>query len=107
MNKFITVKEASTKWNISERSVRDYCVKGRISGATFNGGCWLMPDDAKKPTRLNEKNNKNYLLERLREEKKHQISGGIYHKLQIDLTYTNLTNNNPNIRKKKTAVLGL
>lgn len=87
MNKFITVKEASTKWNISERSVRDYCVKGRISGATFNGGCWLIPDDAKKPTRLNEKNNKNYLLERLREEKKHQISGGIYHKLQIDLTY--------------------
>ena len=87
MNKFITVKEASIKWNVSERSVRDYCVKGRINGAVINSGCWLIPEDAKKPTRLNEKNNKNYLLERLREEKKHQISGGIYHKLQIDLTY--------------------
>ena len=29
----------------------------------------------------------NHLLERLREEKKHQISGGTYHKIQIDLTY--------------------
>ena len=87
MNKFITVKEASIKWNISERSVRNYCVQGRVPGAVFNGGCWLIPENAKKPTRLNEKENKNYLLERLREEKKHQIKGGIYHKLQIDLTY--------------------
>ena len=87
MNKFITVKEASIKWNISERSVRNYCVQERVPGAVFNGGCWLIPENAKKPTRLNEKENKNYLLERLREEKKHQIKGGIYHKLQIDLTY--------------------
>ena len=87
MNKFITIKEASIKWNISERSVRNYCAHGRVPNAVFEGGCWLIPEDAKKPTRLNEKNNKNHLLERLREEKKHQISGGIYHKLQIDLTY--------------------
>lgn len=87
MNKFITVKEASIKWNVSERSVRNYCVQGRVPGAVFENGCWMVPDIVKKPTRLNEKENKNYLLERLREEKKHQIKGGIYHKLQIDLTY--------------------
>lgn len=87
MNKFITVKKASIKWNISERSVRNYCVQGRVPGAVFVNGCWSIPEGAKKPTRLNEKENKNYLLERLREEKKHQIKGGIYHKLQIDLTY--------------------
>lgn len=87
MNKFISIKEASIKWNISERSVRNYCAHGRVSGAVFNNGHWLIPEEAKKPLRLNEKNNKNHLLERLREEKKHQISGGIYHKLQIDLTY--------------------
>ena len=87
MNKFITVKEASIKWNVSERSVRNYCVHGRVPGAVFESGCWHIPGDAKKPTRLNEKENKNYLLERLREEKKHQIKGGIYHKFQIDLTY--------------------
>ena len=87
MNKFITVKEAAIKWNKSERSVRNYCENERIAGAIFNHGCWLIPIDAKKPSRLNEKVNKNYLLERLREEKKYQISGGIYHRLQIDLTY--------------------
>lgn len=87
MNKFITVKEAANKWNVSERSVRNYCVLGRVPDAVFENGCWLIPETAKKPIRLNEKENKNHLLERLREEKKHQISGGIYHKLQIDLTY--------------------
>lgn len=87
MNKFISVKEASIKWNISERSVRNYCEQGRVVGAVFENGCWSIPDDVKKPTRLNEKQNKNYLLEKLREEKKHLLKGGIYHKLQIDLTY--------------------
>ena len=87
MNKFITIKEASIKWNISERSVRNYCANGRVPDAVFNSGHWLIPEEAKKPVRLNEKTNKNHLLERLREEKKHQISGGIYHKFQIDLTY--------------------
>lgn len=87
MNRFITVKDASIKWNISERSVRNYCASKRVEGAIFKNGCWLIPEDAKKPTRINEKEGKNYLLERLREEKKYQIKGGIYHKLQIDLTY--------------------
>lgn len=87
MDKYINVKEASVKWNLSERSVRNYCSLGRVEGALFKDGSWLIPIDAKKPVRTNEKENKNYLLERLREEKKHGIKGGIYHKLQIDLTY--------------------
>ena len=87
MNKFMTIKEASILWNLSERSTRNYCANGRVEGALFKDGSWLIPSDAKKPVRTNEKENKNYLLERLREEKKHSIKGGIYHKLQIDLTY--------------------
>lgn len=87
MKKFISVKEASIKWNLSERSVRNYCSLGRVEGANFFGGVWLIPEDAKKPIRSNEKENKNYLLERLRLEKSSQIKGGIYHKLMIDLTY--------------------
>ena len=31
--RYIGVKEAATKWNISERSVRNYCTNGRIPGA--------------------------------------------------------------------------
>lgn len=87
MMKYITIKEASILWNISERSVRNYCATGRVEGAIMEGGTWKIPENATKPFRMNEKDNKNYLLERLREEKKHRIKGGIYHKLQIDLTY--------------------
>ena len=83
----MTIKEASILWNVSERSVRNYCALGRVEGATIENGVWKIPADAKKPVRINEKNNKNYLLERLREEKKYGIKGGVYHKLQIDLTY--------------------
>jgi len=83
----MTIKEASISWNLSERSVRNYCVLGRVEGATLEGGAWKIPAETKKPVRINEKENKNHLLERLREEKKHGIKGGIYHKLQIDLTY--------------------
>lgn len=87
MNKFIGVKEASIKWNISERSVRNYCALGRVKDAVLVGKTWMIPEDAKKPIRSNGKENKNYLLERLRFEKNNQIKGGIYHKLMIDLTY--------------------
>lgn len=87
MKKYMTIKEASLLWNVSERSVRNYCALGRVEGAMLEGGVWKIPADAKKPVRANEKENKNYLLERLREEKKHRIKGGIYHKLQIDFTY--------------------
>ena len=87
MIKYMTIKEASILWNLSERSVRNYCALGRVEGAVIEGGVWKIPLNAKKPVRANKKENKNYLLERLREEKKHGIKGGIYHKLQIDLTY--------------------
>ena len=83
----MTIKEASIIWNVSERSVRNYCANRRVEDAVLEGGVWKIPLNAKKPVRANEKENKNYLLERLREEKKHGIKGGIYHKLQIDLTY--------------------
>ena len=83
----MTIKEASIAWNVSERSVRNYCALGKVKGAILEGGVWKIPVVAKKPARANEKENKNYLLERLREEKEHGIKGGIYHKLQIDLTY--------------------
>ena len=61
MNKIIGVKEASIKWNISERSVRNYCALGRVKDAVLVGKTWMIPEDAKKPIRSNGKENKNYL----------------------------------------------
>ena len=87
MSEFIGVKEASIRWNLSERTVRNYCSLGRVDGAILMGKTWKIPVGTKKPIRTNEKEGKNYLLERLRLEKKNQIKGGIYHKLMIDLTF--------------------
>ena len=85
--KYITVKEYSEKWNISERTARNYCSSKKIIGAYQDGGCWLIPEDAVLPRRINENKNNNYLLKALRFEKKNGIKGRIYHRLQIDLTY--------------------
>ena len=49
--KYLTVKEIAKKWNISDRSVRNYCVIGRIPGAYLKGKIWFIPEDTKKPTR--------------------------------------------------------
>mgnify|MGYP004471279911 FL=1 len=81
---YLTVKEIANKWNISDRSVRNYCAIGRIPGAYLKGKVWLIPEDEKKPVR-NKK--EKTLLEILQDEKSRKYSGGIYHKTQIDLTY--------------------
>ena len=46
------MKEIAKKWGISERSVRNYCAEGRISGAVLEGKTWKIPADAEKPVRL-------------------------------------------------------
>lgn len=85
---YLSVKETAVKWEISERSVRDYCQKGRIAGAFLIGKTWSIPEDAVKPSRISSLSNKpRTLYEVLRDEKTHGITGGIYHKIQIELTY--------------------
>ena len=85
---FISVKEASEKWGITERVVRQYCADGRISGAFLTGKTWNIPDDAEKPGRkARTRKLPEDLLSRLRLEKDARIPGGIYHKVQIELTY--------------------
>lgn len=86
--KYLSTSEVSKKWNISERSVRDYCNKGRVVGAILEGKKWLIPNDATKPPREIRHTKKiKTLLEILRNEKESKLSGGIYHKLQIEMTY--------------------
>ena len=88
MKKYLTSNEISKIWKISERSVRDYCSKGRVVGAFLDGKTWMIPEDASKPQRqTRHSNKKRNLLETLRLEKDSQIKGGIYHKLQIEMTY--------------------
>ena len=86
--RYLSVAETAKKWNVSERSVRNYCAKGRVSGAFLTGRTWNIPENAQKPERSNKKKAQpTNLLIILQEEKARKYSGGIYHKTQIDLTY--------------------
>lgn len=85
---YLSAAEAAKKWKISERSVRNYCAKGRVEGAVLKGKTWKIPADAEKPQRSNTKAAKpQTLLEILQREKANKYSGGIYHKTQIEMTY--------------------
>lgn len=86
--KYISVAETAKKWNISERSVRNYCAQGRVPDAFLTGKTWNIPDNAEKPERANKGvKSPSTLLDILQEEKAKKYSGGIYHKTQIELTY--------------------
>ena len=43
------IREASEKWNISERRIRQLIQDGRIEGAEKIGTTWNIPDDTSKP----------------------------------------------------------
>ena len=86
--KYLSVAEAARRWNISERSVRNYCAKGRIPDAFLTGKTWNIPETATKPDRINKHIvQPKDLLSILKAEKAAKLHGGIYHKIQIDLTY--------------------
>lgn len=85
---YLSVAEIAEKWGISERSVRNYCAENRIPDAVLIGKTWHIPETAEKPIRINKRSNvPQSLLDALKAEKAAKISGGIYHKIQIDLTY--------------------
>ncbi len=46
---FMTVKQASEKWGISDRRIRVLCSEGKIPGAYQEGRGWKIPVDARKP----------------------------------------------------------
>ena len=85
---YISVEEASKNWQISERSVRNYCAQGRVEGALLEGKTWKIPSNAQKPDRKPRHSSaEETLLVFLKREKEAGLKGGIYHKIQIDLTY--------------------
>ena len=85
---YLSVTEIAKKWGISERSVRNYCAEGRVEGAILVGKTWTIPENAKKPGRKKKTTSApQTLLDILKAEKAAKLTGGIYHKIQIELTY--------------------
>lgn len=86
--KYLSVVEVAKKWNLSERTVRNYANNNRIEGAKLEGATWKIPENAEKPVRLNKKIDRpKRLVDILKEEKRNSRKGSIYHKIQIELTY--------------------
>ena len=85
--KMISVKEYAALHGLAERTVRNYCATGKIKGAELIGKSWVLPIDAPVPLRSNARLKVSMLLKALIEQKDSKIRGGIYHRVQIDLTY--------------------
>lgn len=85
---YISVEDVAQNWQISERSVRNYCAQGRVEGSLLEGKTWKIPSTAEKPYRKPRHSfTGENLLVFLKREKEAGLKGGIYHKIQIDLTY--------------------
>ena len=86
--KYLSVAEFAAKWGLTDRSVRKYCADGKIAGAFLTGKTWNIPEDSQKPARKPRESSKpKTLLAILRDQKDSRLSGGIYHRVQINLTY--------------------
>ena len=84
---FMTIEAIAAKWGITPRQVRSYCAGNRIAGAILEHGEWRIPADATKPERKRRRTFPTTILGVLDAERSSRISGGLYHRLQIDITY--------------------
>ncbi len=85
---YLSVADTAKRGEMSERTVRNYCAQNKIPGAFLTGKTWNIPENAEKPGRLNARATApKTLLNILKVEQAAKTSGGIYHKLQIELTY--------------------
>lgn len=86
--KYLTVVEVAQKWGLTPRSVQLHCEKGNVPGATLLGKAWQIPVNAGRPLRKPRTGGvPSNVLAALKAEKRGRISGGLYHRLQIDFTY--------------------
>lgn len=57
--KYLSVSQIAEKWNLSVRSVRNYCEQGQIKGVFLTGKTWNIPSDSQKPIRKKRLEKKN------------------------------------------------
>lgn len=62
MNGYLSLREMSEKWGVSERRINQYCTQGRIPGAQKFGKSWAIPEDARKPE--DPRRSRNKVLDR-------------------------------------------
>lgn len=87
--KYLSTKEMSEKWNISERMVRLYCTEGRVPNAIQEKGTWMIPADTKKPKREVPKEPElTKFAKRVVYQRSKNNHFGIYEYIQVNLAYS-------------------
>ena len=103
--KYISTKEYAKAHGLAERTVRNYCVQGKITGAQLIGKSWNIPADAPLPDRKNASLHLSPLLKVLKEQRDCKLKGGIYHRTQIDLTYNSNHIEGSRLSKEQTRLI--
>ena len=113
----LTVKQASEKWNISDRRVRVLCANGQIDGAYRIGRIWYIPDMADKPKdgRIKSKENLVSLIEKKKAELdgKRPLTEGevqrLYDDFMVEYTYNSnaIEGNTLTLRETEMVLRGL
>lgn len=89
---YMTVKEATEKWEMSGQIIRRFCRQERIPGAIIRDGVWVIPANAKRPDRIGQGVSDVVelppLAKKLIRQKKKKNFHGLYDYVQTDLTYS-------------------
>ena len=89
---YMTVKEATEKWEMSGQITRRFCRQERIPGAIIRNGVWVIPANAKRPDRIGQGVSDVVelppLAKKLVRQKKKKSFHGLYDYVQTDLTYS-------------------
>lgn len=113
----MSVKQASEKWNISDRRVRVLCENGQIDGAYRIGKIWYIPDTADKPAdgRIKAKISLISLIEKKKAEldTKRPLTEGevqrLYDDFMVEYTYNSnaIEGNTLTLRETEMVLRGL
>ncbi len=89
---YMTVKEATEKWEMSGQIIRRFCRQERIPGAIIRNGVWVIPANTKRPDRggqvVSDAVELPPLAKKLVRQKKKKNFHGLYDYVQTDLTYS-------------------
>jgi len=86
---YISAKEASVLWSITDQMIRRHCRNGRIPGAVQRDGTWYVPADAKKPTKLKpDIAPVPKLVKQLQRQRIKKIYHGLFDYIQVNFCYS-------------------
>ena len=66
---YVSTKEYAESHGLAERTIRNYCVQGKMRNAILVGKSWSIPADAPLPERKNARRKMSPLLQILKEQK--------------------------------------